>query len=48
MCYKSSQASALEGSIGGTVNMRSARPFDNPGLHTAARIEGNYNDMSEF
>jgi TonB-dependent receptor len=46
--FKSSQASALEGSIGGTVNMRSARPFDNPGLHTAARIEGNYNDMSEF
>jgi iron complex outermembrane recepter protein len=46
--YKSSQASALEGSIGGTVNMRSARPFDNPGLHAAARVEGNYNDMSEF
>jgi len=46
--YKSSQASALEGSIGGTVNMRSARPFDNPGLHGAARIEGDYNDMSEF
>ncbi len=38
--YKSSQASALEGSIGGTVNMRSARPFDDPGLHAAARIEG--------
>jgi len=46
--YKSSQASALEGSIGGTVDMRSARPFDNPGLHAAARIEGTYNDMSEF
>jgi TonB-dependent receptor len=46
--YKSSQASALEGSIGGTVNMRTARPFDNPGLHSAARIEGNYDDMSEF
>lgn len=46
--YKSSQALALEGSIGGTVNMRSARPFDNPGFHTAARIEGNYNDMSEY
>jgi len=44
--YKSSQASALEGSIGGTVNLRSARPFDNPGLHTAVRVEGNYNDMS--
>jgi iron complex outermembrane recepter protein len=45
---KSSQASALEGSIGGTVNMRTARPFDNPGLHAAARIEGDYNDMSYF
>lgn len=45
---KSSQASALEGSIGGTVNMRSARPFDNPGFHSAVRIEGNYNDMSEY
>ena len=46
--FKSSQASALEGSIGGTVDMRSARPFDDPGLHSAARIEGNYDDMSEF
>jgi TonB-dependent receptor len=46
--YKSSQASALEGSIGGTVNMRSARPFDDPGLHAAVRGEGNYNDMSEL
>ena len=45
---KSSQASAVEGSIGGTVNMRSARPFDNPGFHTAVRIEGDYNDMSEY
>ncbi len=46
--FKSSQASALEGSIGGTVNMRSARPFDNAGLHSAVRVEGNYNDMSQF
>src|SRR5215475_15604278 len=46
--FKSAQASALEGSIGGTVNMRSARPFDNPGLHSAIRVEGNYNDMSEL
>jgi iron complex outermembrane recepter protein len=45
---KSSQASALEGSIGGTVNMRTASPFDNPGLHGAARVEENYNDMSYF
>lgn len=46
--FKSSQASALEGSIGGTVNMRSARPFDNPGFHSAIRGEGMYNDMSRF
>jgi iron complex outermembrane receptor protein len=45
---KSAQASALEGSIGGTVNLRSARPFDNPGLHAALRGERSYNDMSYF
>ncbi|MFM2287486.1 MAG: hypothetical protein RL684_629, partial [Pseudomonadota bacterium] len=45
---KSAQASAVEGSIGGTVNMRSARPMDSPGLHGAVRAEANYNDMSEF
>ena len=43
---KSSEASALEGSIGGTVNLRTASPFENPGLHTGVHAEGNYNDMS--
>jgi len=43
---KSPEASAQEGSIGGTVNLRSARPFDHPGFHAVARVEGNYNDMS--
>jgi TonB-dependent receptor len=43
---KSPEASAIEGSIGGTVNLRSARPFDHPGFHAVARVEGNYNDMS--
>jgi iron complex outermembrane recepter protein len=43
---KSSEASALEGSIGGTVNLRTASPFDNPGLHGGAHAETNYNDMS--
>ena len=28
--------------------MRTASPFDNPGLHGAARVEENYNDMSYF
>ena len=45
---KSSEASALEGSIGGTVNLRSASPFDRPGFHVGAHIEGNYNAMSEL
>src|SRR5512140_2802451 len=43
---KSTQASALEGSIGGTVNLRTASPFDNPGLHGGVHAEGDYNDMS--
>ncbi|MDI7775746.1 TonB-dependent receptor [Asticcacaulis sp. EMRT-3] len=45
---KSPQASAMEGSIGGTVNLRSARPFDHKGFHAALRAEGSYNDMSEY
>lgn len=45
---KSSEASAIEGSIGGTVNLRTASPFENPGLHGGAHIEGNYNDMSKL
>ncbi len=45
---KSTQASALEGSIGGTVNLRTASPFENKGFHAGAHAEGNYNDMSEL
>ncbi len=46
---KSTQASALEGSIGGTVNLRTASPFeDPPGWHGGAHVEGNYNDMSRL
>lgn len=43
---KSAQASALEGSIGGTVNLKTGSAFDNPGFHAAVRAEDNYNDMS--
>jgi iron complex outermembrane receptor protein len=45
---KSAQASALEGSIGGTVNLRTASPFDSPGLHGGVHAEGNDNDMSDL
>jgi len=43
---KSASASQMEGSIGGSVNLRSARPFDNPGFHSSVRIEGDRNDLS--
>jgi TonB-dependent receptor len=46
---KSTQAAAMEGSIGGTVNLRTASPFDDPpGWHGGAHVEGNYNDMSKL
>jgi iron complex outermembrane recepter protein len=43
---KSPEASAVEGSIGGTVDLHTPSAFDNPGLHAGAHAEGNYNDMS--
>jgi iron complex outermembrane recepter protein len=43
---KSPQASALEGAIGGTVNLRTASAFDSPGLHGGVHAEGDYNQMS--
>lgn len=45
---KSSEAAALEGSIGGTVNLRTASPFDNRGLHGGVHVEGNRNQMTEL
>ena len=45
---KTTEASALEGSIGGTVNLRTASPFDNAGLHGGVHAEGNYNEMSQL
>ena len=45
---KSPQASALEGSIGGTVNLRTASAFDRPGFHAGAHAEGDYNSMTHL
>lgn len=45
---KSPEASALEGAIGGTVNLRTASPFDSPGLHVGAHVEGDYNAMTKL
>ena len=44
---KSASASTHEGSIGGTVNLRSARPLDRPGFNATVRGEADYNTLSE-
>jgi TonB-dependent receptor len=43
---KSPTASQLEGGAAGTVNMRTARPFDNPGTHFNYQLQANYGDES--
>ena len=45
--YKSPQASLVEGSIGGTVNLSSARPRSVPGRHVSLTADGDYSDLSE-
>ncbi len=44
---KSPTASMEEGGIAGTVDLYSAKPFDNPGLHLAASAQGGYNEITE-
>ena len=43
---KAVQASSLEGSIGGNIDLRTARPFDHSGFHLSGSLEGQYNDLS--
>lgn len=45
--YKGVEASLLEGGIGGSINLRSARPFDYKEFTAFGSIEGEYNDLSE-
>ncbi|NIJ33337.1 TonB-dependent receptor [Sphingomonas oligoaromativorans] len=42
---KAVQASSLEGSIGGNIDLRSARPFDHRGFQASGSLEGQYNDL---
>jgi len=44
---KTSTADAPEGSIGASINIRTQRPLDNPGLHISAAVAGTYDSMSE-
>ncbi|MBU3005917.1 TonB-dependent receptor [Paraglaciecola arctica] len=45
--WKTVQAKNIEGSIGGAVNLKSARAFDNPGMQGIVSVTGDYNDLSE-
>ena len=45
--YKSASATNPEGSIGGAINLTSARPLDNRGTRSSLSVEGDYNDLSE-
>jgi len=44
---KSAEAPNLEGSIGGSINLRSARPLEGFGQRLSLTAEGDYNDLSE-
>lgn len=44
---KSPTAANEEGGIAGSVSIRTARPFDNPGLRLVGSAEGAYNSISE-
>ncbi|HKX57798.1 MAG TPA: TonB-dependent receptor [Steroidobacteraceae bacterium] len=44
---KSVEAPNLEGSIGGSINLRSARPLEGIGKRVSLSAEGDYNDLSE-
>ena len=44
---KSSAADIEEGSLGATVDLRSARPFDYDGFTVVTSVQGSYNDINE-
>lgn len=45
--YKSGNASLQDGGIGATINVKTARPFDNPGLQIAGSVKAIYETLSE-
>ena len=45
--YKNPSAEIIEGGIGGTVNLRTRMPFDNPGRVTAFSLGANKGDMDK-
>lgn len=45
--YKTQQSYIREGGVGGTVDVRTARPMDKPGFRGVARVEGLYEGNSK-
>ncbi|WP_434029369.1 TonB-dependent receptor [[Pseudomonas] boreopolis] len=45
--YKNPSAEIIEGGLGGTVNLRTYKPFDFPGRKVAGTVDVNYGDMSK-
>ena len=44
---KTASAEVEEGSVGATVDLRTARPFDYSGMTFLTQVQGGYNDVSE-
>jgi iron complex outermembrane receptor protein len=44
---KTAEATVEEGSLGATVDLRTARPFDYKGFTLTASLQGDYNDLSK-
>ncbi len=45
--YKTGQSNLVSGGIGATVNVTTAKPFDNPGMQIAGSLSGVYESLSE-
>jgi TonB-dependent receptor len=45
--HKSPEAKITEGGLAATINMKTARPFDDDGFHIVASLKGAYNDLAE-
>jgi TonB-dependent receptor len=45
--WKSVEAKRTEGSIGGAIDLKSARPLSIPGFHSSLTANGDYNTLSE-
>ncbi|MDH5831110.1 TonB-dependent receptor [Luteimonas sp. M1R5S18] len=45
--YKNPSAEIIEGGLGGTINLRTRMPFDEPGRKIAGSVDANYGDKAK-